>query len=456
MSIRLAIAALLALLAGTDAKADRTNREVRVEVVRNGNGYTATFDLPQSASAWAFARSALARRTKDSWRLRSWIVETPNVRLERRGDFDVFSVAHGNVPRKVRVRFTPFAQDLQADYDPALVFTDGTVALFTGHFAVGPWRETGDRLDDSSPKTKITFRDRGGKLLYKGLSYHSASTSDLETYVVFGSPQLLAGKDMSGIIDPQLPGWLRGEMVEFLPRSISLFRERLGAPGGSGKPTILISWAGPAAGMLSQGGSVLPNLLAVRLEGDRLLAPSPDNLAGLRWFIAHESAHFWLGQAVAYSQSEEAWITEGGANLLAYRLIEQIDANYQGGFELYKDWSDCVALAKDKPVATAGSRQEHRAYYACGTVFAMVAEGAAQRKGRDFFDFTRDLLKANRRETGGDGLITMEEWLAAVTRESGDPTIADDMRQMLTVGVSDPQELIGSMLRRVGRRGPGR
>ncbi len=455
MKFRIAIAALFLFVAGSAAGASPAGRSLRVEVIRDGDGYKAIFDLPQSAPAWAFVNSALARRTKDSWRLRSWVVETPRVKLERRGDFDVFTVARGNVPRRVTVRFTPFAQDLLADYDPALAFSDGTVALFTGHFAAGPWLAKSDRPEDPAPRTTITFRYPGRQLLYKGVPYRSATTGDLETYVVFGTPRPVAGDGFSGIVDPQLPGWLRGEMVEFLPRSIALFRERLGAPGGGGKPTILISWAGPTAGRHSQGGGVLPNLLAVRLEGDGLLTPSPDNLARLRWFVGHESAHFWLGQAVAYSQPNEAWITEGGANLLAYRLIERIDPNYQSGLELHKDWSDCLALAKDKPIATAGSRQENRAYYACGSVFAMIAEGAAQRKGRDFFDFTRDLLEANRREAGGDGVVTMEEWLAALTRESGDPTIARDMREMLTVGVADPRSAIASMLQRVGRKEPG-
>ena len=454
--LRLILALITASLFPASVLSARTvDQTLRVDVVRDSGLFRATFHLPQSARTWAFSRSNLARRTRDSWRQRSWTVLTPGVRLERRGEFDVFTAEQGNVPRTVSIRFEPFGNDLLADYDPALVFTDGSIALFTGHFAAGPWRGSGSRPEGAAPSTTITFRDTAGPLLYKGTSYRTATTNDLDTYVVFGNPQLLSTDNLSGIIDPQVPEWLRTELVNFLPRSIALYTQRLNAPGGTGKPMVLVSWAGPTPHMVSQGGSVLPNLLTVRLEGDGLLDANPSEMQNLRWFIAHESAHFWLGQAVSYGEPGEAWITEGGANLLAYRLIETVDPAYQGGTELYNDWADCISLAEAKPIATAGSRQEYRAYYACGTVLAMVAEGAARKNGRDFFDFTRDLVSKNRRENGGDGSVNADEWLAALSEESGDPTIATDIRTMLTVGVANPRSAITSLLQRVGRATPG-
>ena len=72
-------------------------------------------------------------------------------------------------------------------------------------------------------------------------------------------------------------------------------------------------------------GSVLPNLLAMTFEGEGVLREN----AGLRdhalWFIAHEAAHFWLGEAVAYQYSRDSWITEGGADLLAFRIVAEVD-----------------------------------------------------------------------------------------------------------------------------------
>lgn len=453
--MRSIIAALLAVCAGIlstipAARADT----LQVEVARNGNDWTATFNFPSASQSWAFVRSNLARRTRDSWRLRSWTVLTPGVRLERQGSFDVLVASTGTVPQRVSIRFQPFGDDLLADYDPALVFTDGTVALFTGHFAAGRWNSASASPEGEAPEPTVAFRDTNGPLLYKGSEYRTVTTSDLSTYVVFGRPQLLQDDNLAAIIDPQVPEWLRTEMIAFLPSSLALFRERLGAPGGSGKPTIMVSWAGPTPGIYSQGGSVLPNLIVARLEGGQLLERSDWHLQGLRWFVAHESAHFWLGEAVSYGHPGEAWITEGGANLLAYRLIETIDPAYRSGFELGKDWRDCLDHAANKPIALAGSRNEHRAFYACGAVFALIAEGAARRNGRDFFDFVRDLVAANRASSGGDGRLTADEWLAALTAASGDASLARDIRTMLDHGVPDPRSTLTSLLDRVGLQAP--
>ena len=140
--VRLAVrvVALIALLFPAMATAQEFGDEppVRVEVLRDSEGWTATFHFPSDEAGWAFPRSNRARRQDTGWRQLSWTVETDGVSLQRIDETDVLLADDGTVPRKVTVRFVPFADDLLADYDPALRFTDGTLALFTGHFAVMP------------------------------------------------------------------------------------------------------------------------------------------------------------------------------------------------------------------------------------------------------------------------------------------------------------------------------
>ena len=80
-------------------------------------------------------------------------------------------------------------------------------------------------------------------------------------------------------------------------------------------------------------------------------------------------------------------------------------------------------------------------------VFAMTAEGAQKRRdGGDWFGFLRPLLDANRR----DGVLSRAEWLNALTRVSGDPTLAADIGRMLDQGAADPAAEIASLFRRAG------
>jgi hypothetical protein len=62
---------------------------------------------------------------------------------------------------------------------------------------------------------------------------------------------------------------------------------------------VMVSWMGPTAGKVSMGGSVLPGLVTMTFEGEGVLEERPEMRNQARWFIAHESAHFWLGQGGA-------------------------------------------------------------------------------------------------------------------------------------------------------------
>ncbi|MNS85486.1 hypothetical protein D3C72_1193530 [compost metagenome] len=185
----------------------------------------------------------------------------------------------------------------------------------------------------------------------------------------------------------------------------------------------------------------------MNFEGVGVLNPTQQVLERSRWFIGHESAHFWLGQAVRYQFARDAWITEGGADLMAVRALKALDPAYDDRAELQTEVDDCTDLARGKPVAEAGDRGEHRAYYACGAVFAMAAEGAQKRRdGGDWFDFLRPVLAANRE----DGVLSRVEWLEALTRVSGDPSLAESIERMLDQGAADPTAEIASLFRRTG------
>ena len=74
----------------------------------------------------------------------------------------------------------------------------------------------------------------------------------------------------------------------------------------------------------------------------------------------------------------------------------------------------------------------------------MLAEPGAARTGGDVFTFVRGLIDANRE----DGVLTSEEWLAELTRVSGDPSLEGDIRRLLTDGAADPAAEIASLFRR--------
>jgi len=372
------------------------------------------------------------------------------VRLERRGWYDVL-VARKTVPQRVRIRFTPFAKGLQDDYTPALKFTDGSVALYLAQFDTFPMESErsvkalpSDLNNQLVPDAKITYvlRDRAGPVWLNGQRRETAETSDEDTYVFFGALRPIETPSMVGFIDPQLPEWIQRSLAQAVPDMLARYTQELGPPPGM-KPTIMLSWLGPTPRLTSRAGSVLPGLIVLAYEGAGVL--SEDEAAridGLR-FIAHEAAHFWLGQTIAYEYARDAWITEGGADLLAMRLMALEHTSYDWHDDINHAIAECASLTRRRGIESARERNEGRAYYACGAVFGLIAESAS---GRSFFTFVKALVDANR----ADRVVSRAEWLAALDAASRKPELSRDIARLLDRGVGDPPAFLASLFERAG------
>lgn len=427
---------------------------VKVDVVKSGDQWTADYNFDRDAPAWGFFRSAVTEHGKEPWRPLSWTVTTPGVRLERRGHYDLLVSETGMVPRNVSISFRPFADRLLSEYDAAMLFSDGTVGLFSDHFNVFPLASAAaaetlpldlDGEAMGAPPTNITFRDRNGTVLHGGGRSEEVTLVGAQNYVLFGPAEPIENEEIATIIDPALPEWLRTPLASSTLRILSFYGDKLGPRAGA-KPMLLVTWAGPTEGLRSIGGGVVPGQVMLRFEGEALLKEDKDARDSARWGVAHEGAHFWLGNTVAYASSDQAWVMEGGADLLAVRASSALERDFDAKGMLQDLADECVSLSAGKAIRTAALRNEQRAFYACGAMFGLAAEAAARRHGGDFFSFWRGLIDANR----ADGVVSEDEWMAEVTRLSGDPLIAAGIGQMVEAGVPDPAQSLAAIFSRAG------
>lgn len=435
--------ALLALFVAAPAMAE----PVRVTVTRQGDQFIADYSLPADAPAWAFWRSSLAMADNLPFRPRSWTVLTPGVKLERRGAHDVFVSRDGtDVPRRLKVRITPFTGHLVADYVPAMRLGARSLALFDGHFALFSVGEAKilDTLPAGFDPAVTPIGDAGTAVLFKGADLRLAG--DVEgyregrssgAYGLFGVPQAFVRDGVATVIDSELPAWISEYLAGYTPKVIASMTGSLG-PSGVVEPTILAAWEGTSVKDADMNGGTLRGLILMRFEGEDALKPN-DGLRRLaRWFIAHEAAHFWLGQAVAYETPRDSWIMEGGADLLAIRTLAKLDPSYDAKRRLNRSIADCVRLA-GKPISSAHERGEHDAFYACGAVFGLVAERA---NGGDFFQFTRKLIADNQQ----DKQLSRAEWLARLDQVSRRPELSRKIQTMLDEGADDPATTLADLL----------
>lgn len=424
---------------------------VRVTVARQGEVFVADFTFPADAPAWGFWRSSTAASDNQPWRAKSWRVLTPGVTLARRGQWDALVATGGKpVPRRVRIRLEPFTGDLNADYVPALRLGGGSVALFDGHFALF----SVDRLTtlDSLPlgfdPAQAPIGDRGTMVTFTGRQLRLAGDIDgyrkgesAGTYGLFGVPRASVRNGVATVIDSELPKWIADFIAGFTPRVIGPLTSRLG-PSGISQPTVLAAWEGIGREGASMNGGTLKGLILMRFEGRAAVHEIPALRNMARWFIAHEASHFWLGQSVGYETARDSWIMEGGADLLAVRTVSALDPSFDGRKVLNDALKDCSALAT-KPVAGAIERGDYRANYACGAVFALVAEKASN---GDFLAFTKALIDANRAR----GEVNSAIWLAALDQASGKPALSVAIRGLLDTGLADPKRALAGLLKDAG------
>lgn len=419
------------------------------DVVRDGDSWTVDYQLDMRAPVWVFARSDLPRVKRQSWRIDTMQVLTPGVSLRRIGHYDALVAEKGNVPAKVRLRFRPFTDDIESSYDAALGFTDGSVALYSQQFKLVPLKsiaEAGaapivsDELPSAMHPTRVTFRDRSGPLLAEGKQQSSFTIADDDAYILFGKTEPIINKSLTTIIDPELPKWLGDFITADLPRMIEGYAEKLGPPP-TGQPTLMASWNGPTSGVTSMGGSVLPGMVVMTFEGEGVLQQSEAVRNSLRWFVAHESAHFWLGQVVSYEGPQDSWITEGGADLLAIRAVAAAEPGFDVSKRLREARDECLPFLAKGGVATSNLRGDHRAYYACGTVIALAAEQAS---GGDFTSFVRGLIERH----GDDRMVTRAEWLSLLEERA--PGMSVEVVKLLDQPHADAAAALDSFASRTG------
>ncbi|MES2755388.1 MAG: hypothetical protein V4659_12065 [Pseudomonadota bacterium] len=424
--------------------------QVSVAVARGADGgWTVDYAFPEQPRAWAFVRSN-PDWTNVPWRQLGWTVETPGVTLIRAGEHDAL-VADGAMPTKVRIRFKPFSKALRADYTPALAFSDGGVALYSDHFTVAPRASIAAVATDDGGEVAniVTFSDPGKRLVAKGKVLNATAVrerDDPPIYVYSGDAPIVETPAIAAIFDPGLPTWLRAEVEDFVPKLFGLYRARLGDPKGN-RPMAMIAWRkdgqGGANASFSFSGSVLPGLVVMDLGGKAAAQPSAEVATKLRWFLGHESSHFWMGETLGYASRGDAWITEGSADLMAIRALETLKPGYDARAELQKSLDECLLVNGREPLGTAERRGVPRANYACGAMLALAAEAAERRQdpNADVFTWLRRLMQANRAK----GRIDTQAWAQAYAERAGDRVVARRVIGFVSDGVADPAAFLAEL-----------
>lgn len=360
------------------------------------------------AATWhlaAPARELRFERPAGAFRARVFEIVTPGYRLERDGDVEVLRAA-GEPARVVRVRFPVFDEELTREYEFFRRFSDGSVALYTGHLLASPAGDPPETACDDClvrrfelvppPGTSVVV---GGRRSARRLSW--TDESGRGTYAYFGAIRPVASDDVISVIDPGLPGWLEARTREAIPRLFALYRDRLSAPPPT-RPVVLFDYKAGEGDGYSSGGGTLPGLIQLGVEGRAWERESASALDQLLHFLGHESAHVWNGEIAHYDGTADAWMHEGSADAFAQRALRRLDVIGEARFLEYQTeaLNDCRRGLAVTALRESAARGEPRLAYTCGNVIALLTERSLQAQGADLFDFWRLLIARARRQGG--------------------------------------------------------
>ena len=378
MTARVAVSVILALLAACTAPVELPH--VVVEPLASGD-WRATWHAGVPVESMRFARAAGFLRERD------WRVVTPGYAFARDGDAQALVLADDAAAvDTVVIEFPRTTDFIPRDYELFNTFTDGSVAVFSGHFAA--------TVNGASELDRVTVRAPDGQ--------HAIG----ESYVYVGTLTPVQYERFDAILDPGLPPWLAATVQDFLPRLLDVYAERTGHELAD-RPVVLFSHD-PASASTDFNGGVIGGQVQLRVSGD-WGRDDPWAMRAALELIAHEVAHLWNGHLVEPARDASPWLHEGGADAFADEALAAIGV------------MDAAALAAARELALNECLERRRSAYSCGQVAAWWS-GAVD---GDLFALWGALIE---RATTHGGRYDESDWFDVMAARGAVPTQLDALR----------------------------
>lgn len=342
--------------------------------------WRATYELTEPASELRFERTP--------FRTGVFEVLTEGFTIVREGDTDIVR-ASGAPAQHIVVRFPEHTKELEKEYDFFQKFSDGSVAIYTGHLLVRTSK-------DADLIRNFHFVPPRGQHVVAGGKVANGPTEWIDregegAYIYIGSIAPTETAGLVSIIDPGLPSWLRDDTHKALPRLFDFYTERLGASPLE-RPLILFNSVDRGASGYSYKGGTLPGQIQLTVDGAAWKERSDDALLQLLHFLAHESAHLWNGRVILYDGTEDSWMHEGSADAMAERALRELgyaDRDAYLGAQA-EALNICRSGLGSFPLRDAAKRNAFQLYYACGNALSLYTERAVA--SRDLFAFWKSLI----------------------------------------------------------------
>ncbi|MEE2566885.1 hypothetical protein [Hyphobacterium marinum] len=386
-------------------------------------------------------------RSGGDYRTAHWASLDDGVTLERVGGFDTLLF---DGPRtEARFVVEPWFGQITGDYSPYVQFSDGAVALFTGQFEILPVADRdavlaldGDIRAWSGEQpvlgVRIVSPDR---MVMNGevLTGHADDISQGDgAFVYIGDGEIETGESFVGVLDGALPAWIRERFDSDLATIFGALETGWGFELPQ-RASVFFAFEGYDNPGFSNKGGATRSLLMLQSSGQALREPSPQVLAYLQWFFAHEGVHLFQNAAGLYaSTSDHAWITEGGANTMANAVLATLDGLPEGRrlAEYRRSYAGCLRSLAAGPLTEAVRRGDHEASYLCGDLIGLMSWAATP--DADIYIIGEAVGGRTTDQPGTTG----EMYFATLIELGADPAVVDQLRALVGSRLADPESAL--------------
>lgn len=357
---------------------------VLITIIPNANDgrWTAVYRLNAPVERLDFARNGPYTR------LPKWRVETKGYSLVRDGEWEAIVKAPGAKAQKtVAVSFPVDTFVPVKDYQLFDAFSDGSLALYTGHFNLKGAKTTTFELVPRRGEHLLV----GGRVFARRTKWIDDGAGE-GTFVYYGKLKPVETPYMVAILDPGAPQWLDRKLDAALPRLFADYA-RLTGVALEQRPTVLFSFeAARDRNSTTWKGGTLDGLIQLHVEAAADGAEDRDMLERFVKFIAHESAHLWNGQMFHPPESNESWMHEGGADAFAWRAVHRAAILDDSALDarLTADLNDCLSSIGSHALDDVEKQGKFGPVYSCGATLAWLTEAATG----DLHAFWKSLFRA--------------------------------------------------------------
>ncbi len=416
----------------------------------DGDTWRIDFHLPNPERIVFFSRS------NGDYRQDTWVPLGQAPTLERIGGFD--ALLFDEPTAEFSYEITPRTKHIPKDYTPYLAFSDGGKAVYTGQFelltvATREELETlsGDLSKWRGDQWQLGVRIKSDRpMLMQGERFVDQVDQIVTgggTYVYVGESELVEGDSYVGVVDNQLPSHIRDTFDDDLAVLFEIYEARWGFVLPS-KTTLYYAFDGYEHSGSSHAGSVIgTDLMVLQSSGTALMQPDSDARTRSLWFFAHEVAHMFQNTVRNNMISgSDAWIHEGGANVMANSVIRAMPGVSDSLVisEYKKAFDECAKALSKGSLVSAHLDGRFYAHYTCGQIFNAAVDSALD--DHDLYDFWKaysawiETENSNQRDAYFETLETL----------GADPSVVQLIQQLAYEDQSDPQGRLADLMGQSG------